>query len=79
MFEDTRPAQLSTTGDSDPWAEFRVNHPQERLRLLRALRDGGTPVMLNAPSGLTLATTLWAVEDQQQRLNFSAEPGAPQL
>ena len=79
MFEDTRPAELSSTGASDPWAEFRVNHPQERLRLLRALRDGGTPVMLNAPSGLTLATTLWAVEDQQQRLNFSAEPGAPQL
>ena len=79
MFEDTRPAQISTVGGSDPWAEFRVNHPHERLRLLRALRDGGTPVMLNAPCGLTLGTSLWAVDDQQQRLNFRAEPSAPQL
>jgi c-di-GMP-binding flagellar brake protein YcgR len=79
MFQDTRPAELQATGSADPWAEFRVNHPQERLRLLRALRDGGTPVMLNTPCGAALSTTLWAVDDQQQRLNFSAEPDAPQL
>ncbi len=79
MFQDTRPAELNATGDADPWAEFSVRHPQERLRLLRELRDGGTPVMLNTPCGVALSTTLWTVDDRQQRLNFSAEPGAPQL
>lgn len=79
MFHDTRPAELDGAGGSDPWAEFRVNHPSERLRLLRELRDGGGPVMLNTPCGNTLATTLWTVDDTQRRLNFSAEPNAPQL
>lgn len=79
MFQDTRPAELNATGGTDPWSEFSVEHPQERLRLLRELRDRGTPVMLSTPCGVALSTTLWAVDDRQQRLNFSAEPGAPQL
>jgi c-di-GMP-binding flagellar brake protein YcgR len=79
MFQDTRPAELDTTGGHDPWAEFRVNQPQERLRLLRELRDGSVPVILNAPDGTALQTSLWAVDPGQGRLNFSAEPGLPQL
>ena len=79
MFQDTRPAEIDARGATDAWAEFRVNHPQERLRLLRQLRDGGTPVMLSTPGGVVLSTTLWAVDDSKRRINFSAEPDALQL
>jgi flagellar brake protein len=76
MFEDTRPAELSASGEEDAWAAFRVGHPQERLRLLRELRDGAVPVLLGGPDGATLATTLWALDDQAQRLGFLVEPSS---
>ncbi len=79
MFQDTRPAELSSASGLDAWAEFRVAQPQERARLLRALCEGQVPVNLNAPDGTTLTVTLWAVDAAQGRLNFSAEPGLPQL
>jgi flagellar brake protein len=79
MFQDTRPADLDASGGADPWGPFRVNHPQERLALLRQLRDSSVPVVLNAPDGTALPTALWAVDGSAQRLNFSADPGAPQL
>lgn len=79
MFEHTRPAELDADGGTDAWAPFRVGPPQERLRLLRELRDGGGPVILNAPDGATLSTTLWSVDAPLERLSFSIEPGAPML
>ena len=79
MFHDTRPAELDAEGGTDPWAPFRVSHPQERLTLLRSLRDGSVPVILNAPGGAALTTSLWAVDAAQECLNFSADPGLPQL
>lgn len=79
MFQDTRPAELDASGDADAWAQFRVTHPQERVRLLRSLRDAATPVNLNAPDGSAVATTLWAVDADTGRLNFSAPTGLPQL
>ena len=60
-------------GPSDGWAEFRITPPQERLRLLQAVRDAQVPVALNLPDGSTVATTLWAVDGAAQRLNFSAD------
>jgi c-di-GMP-binding flagellar brake protein YcgR len=79
MFQDTRPAELDAAAGPDPWSEFRVSHPQERLRLLRELRDAGVPVMLNAPDGDSLAVTLWAVDPALSRLNFSSERGPQAL
>ncbi len=79
MFEETKPADLDAAGGSDAWAEFRVTQPQERLRLLRALRDGNVPVVLNAADGTSMSAALWAVDGTQGRLNFSADPGLPQL
>jgi c-di-GMP-binding flagellar brake protein YcgR len=79
QFQDTRPAELDPAGGADPWAEFRVSHPGERLRLLRELRDGNVPVSLNAPDGNALASTLWAVDESQERLNFSADAAPLQL
>jgi flagellar brake protein len=79
MSEDTRPAALDSTGGGDPWGAFRVQRPAELQMLLRQLRDGSVPVVLNSPGGCALATTLWAIDEAQQRLNFSADEGHPQL
>ncbi|MDE2501579.1 MAG: flagellar brake protein [Burkholderiales bacterium] len=77
MFQDTRPAEIDPAVAQ--WAEFRVTHPTERLRLLRELRDGSVPVSLNAPDGTAITVGLWSLDQTPQRLNFSVEPDAPQL
>ena len=79
MFQDTRPAQLSGDGSTDAWAEFRVDHPGEVAALMRQIRDSNVPVSLNSPGGAMLATSLWAMDDQRRRLNFSADTSQPQL
>jgi c-di-GMP-binding flagellar brake protein YcgR len=78
-FQDTRPAALDDTGSVDPWAPFRVEHPQEQLRLLRQLRDDNIPVVINGPDGAALSTSLWAVDTVQSRLSFNADTQLPQL
>jgi c-di-GMP-binding flagellar brake protein YcgR len=78
-FENTRPAQLGGSGEVDPWAEFRVDHPREVLAILRQLRDGSVPVNLNAPDGAMLSSCLWALDDQRGRLNFAADADHPML
>jgi c-di-GMP-binding flagellar brake protein YcgR len=78
-FQDTRPAALDATGSVDPWAPFRVEHPQEQLRLLRQLRDDNVPVVINSPEGLALSTSLWAVDSAQSRLSFNADTPLPLL
>ena len=79
MFDDTRPAELDDSGGKDPWGEFRVAQPQERLELLRALRDGSVPVVLSTPDGAAMTVTLWALDAEQGRINLSVDPAAPQL
>lgn len=78
-FQDTRPAALDDTGGTDPWAPFRVEHPQEQLRLLRQLRDDNVPVVINGPNGAALSTSLWAVDTSLSRLSFNADAQMPQL
>jgi c-di-GMP-binding flagellar brake protein YcgR len=79
MFEHTRPAELDASGADDPWAPFRVGHPQERLRLLKDLRDGNVPVLLNGPEGSAISASVWTIDSAQERLNFSTEAQAPGL
>lgn len=79
MFQDTQPAELDATCGSDPWAPFRVSSPNERLRVLRELRDCATPVMLHSPDGATVTTTLWTLDAAQQRLSFNADAADEQL
>lgn len=79
MFEDTRPAELDAAGGADPWGQFRVALPAERLSLLRALRDGSVPVVVNAPDGTAMTVTLWALDAEQGRMNLSVDADAPQL
>ena len=78
--QDTRPAEIdgngNVSGDSDRWAAFRIGNAAERLRLLRQLRDGQTPVTLNGPDGCALQTTLWSIDSAQQRISFSTDGGA---
>jgi flagellar brake protein len=79
MFHDTQPAPLPDVGGREAWQEFRVGHPGERLALLRQLRDGSVPVQLSCPDGHNLASSLWSLDDQRQRLNLSVDAQAPQL
>ena len=82
MFEDTRPAQLDSSDCSDSgdrFAQFRVSHAGERLALMRQLRDSGVPVILSTPEGCSLKTTLWAMDDERGRLNFSVDLRHPLL
>lgn len=78
MFQDTRPAPLPGNGPA-AWAEFRVAHPREVMALMRQLRDGNVAVNLNSPDGAMLQTSLWAMDDERGRLNFSADTTHPQL
>ena len=79
MSLDTRPADLDSSGNVDQWTLFRVDHPREIIALLRQLRDGNVPVNLNSPEGGVLSASLWAIDDQRARINFSADEGNPQL
>ncbi len=77
MFQDTRPAALDALGGDDPWAAFRVTHPQERIALLRELRDGPVPVNLNGADGSLLTTTVWALDAAAQSISFTVDAGMP--
>jgi c-di-GMP-binding flagellar brake protein YcgR len=77
MFQDTRPAPLGD--DAAAFADFRVDSRREQLMLLRQLRDGNTPISLSTADGISMSVTLWALDDQRERLNFSADDGHPHL
>jgi flagellar brake protein len=76
---DTRPAALDDSGGVDPWGPFRVERPAERVALLRQLRDSAAPVLISAPSGGAITTTLWTVDEHRGQLSFSANSEPPQL
>jgi flagellar brake protein len=77
MFQDTRPAALDATGGEDSFAAFRVAHPKERVALLRQLRDGAQPVILNGADGSAYTSQLWAVDEAAGRIHFTADGGTP--
>ena len=79
MSEYTRPADLDASGAADGLAAFRVTHPQERLSLLRQLRDGQVAININGAEGGVFTSTLWAMDPEQQRISFSVDPGIPAL
>ena len=65
-FEATQPAPLSTiTGRAID--EFRVDHPEEVLALLRRLVASAVLVQLSAPGGAAYTSTLWAVDAPGRR------------
>jgi flagellar brake protein len=78
-FEDTRPAALDDSGGIDPWGPFRVERPSERIALLKQLRDSASPVLLSAPAGGAMTTTLWTIDEHRGQLSFSANGEPPQL
>lgn len=77
-FQPTQPAPMSAlTGNAID--EFRVGHPAELLSLLRRLVDGQVLVQLSGPGGAAYTTVLWALDAQQRRIGFDADPRHPQL
>jgi c-di-GMP-binding flagellar brake protein YcgR len=53
---------------------LRVSGAAERLALLTELRDRATPVLMHAPDGHALRTTLWVVDAAAARLAFAVAP-----
>ena len=78
MFHDTQPAVPSPAGGED-WSRFRIGQPQEVSALLRQLRDAAVPLVLGAPGGAALVTTLWSMDAAAGRLHFAAPEHDPQL
>lgn len=77
-FESTQPAPLSKlTGRAID--EFRVDHPEEVLALLRRLVDSAVLVQLSAPSGAAYTSTLWAVDAMARRISLDADAAHPQI
>lgn len=64
---------------TDMSAEYRCEHPQEVLALLRSLRDGAHPVALSGPGGAALTATVWSIDNEQGRMAFDVEARDSQL
>ncbi len=77
-FQPTQPAPIATLSGR-AIDEFRVSHPSEVVALLRRVSEGNVLVQLCAPDGAVYACTLWAVDPQQRRLSFDADPAHPQV
>lgn len=78
MFQDTQPAALDGASPA-AWDAFRVDNHAEVLTLLRQMRDTGIPLVLSAPAGAVLVTTLWSIDAEQGRVNFTADDSMPTL
>lgn len=76
------PAALrSDEGFGEP-EHHRITDAAERLALLTEVRDRATPVLMHAPDGHALRTTLWVVDATASRLAFAvaaAELAAPYI
>lgn len=72
-FQDTRPAALGADGRVDDWADFRVEEPAERLRLLERLCQGSVPVVLSTPQGSSVCSQLWSLDADRAQLSFGAD------
>ena len=77
-FESTQPASLfKLTGRAID--DFRVDHPDEVLLLLRRLVDSAVLVQLSAPGGAAYTSTLWAVDAKARRISLDADAEHPQV
>ncbi|MCZ2291085.1 MAG: flagellar brake protein [Burkholderiales bacterium] len=74
-------ASSSATGapERPDWAAFRVEHPQEIVRLLGALRESAAPVLLSGPRGDSASCTLRTIDAGRRRIGFRTEPESPSL
>lgn len=78
-FLDSRPADVSTAGYSDPFAEFRVEDSRQVVLLMRQLRDGGAPLSLSSPSGATINASLWSLDVERGHMSLDIELADPAL
>lgn len=63
----------------DDLADFVVSRTADVARLLAQLRDTATPLVLAAPSGVSLTARLWSANSAGGRLQFAVDTEAPQL
>lgn len=77
-FDATQPAPLSALSGR-AIDEFRVDHPEEVMALLRRLVASAVLVQLSAPGGAAYTSTLWAVDAQARRISLDADAAHPQI
>lgn len=58
--------------------DFRLTAPVEIATMLKRLIDGNVTVMLNAPDGSCIPTTLWTTDPTHRIISFSAHADDPQ-
>jgi flagellar brake protein len=54
-------------------------HASESMELLQQLLYGAVPVVISNPEGAVISATLWGLDEQAQRINFSARDDNHQL
>ncbi|HJW12166.1 MAG TPA: flagellar brake protein [Albitalea sp.] len=77
---DTRPMPLETLAAAHGGLDdFRLTSPSEISAMLKRLLDGNVTVVLNAPDGGSVSTTLWTIDSARGIVSFSANGNDPQL
>jgi len=72
-FLDAEPVGIDTVDQADAWARFRVDDSRSCMALFRQLRVGDRPLSIGAPHSAGVTKALWAVDDVNSRLHFSAD------
>jgi len=78
-FLDAQPVGIDAVDQAGAWAHFRVDDSRSCMALLRQLRLGDTPLSVGVPHSAGVMVALWAVDDVNNRLHFSADALAADL
>jgi flagellar brake protein len=73
------PVNAPAREPSGEWVEYRIGHASERLALLKVLREEHVQVVLSAPEGGSITTSLFALDEAGGRIHFSGNLGSPHL
>ncbi|WP_280152154.1 flagellar brake protein [Piscinibacter sp. XHJ-5] len=65
--------------DDSRLGDFRIDSPAEIAATLKRLADANVPLSLHAPTGISIAATLWTAEAQRGLVSFSLLPNETQL
>ena len=77
---DTKPMPLDSLAAAHGGLDdFRLTSPTEISAMLKRLLDGNVTVVLNAPDGSSVSTTLWTIDSARGIVSFSASATDPQL
>ncbi len=76
-YQETMPGALSADTDVGAWTPFRLDAPDKRLRVLREICQGQSPVSIGPQGGPVFPATLWSVDATHSRMLFKVETTTP--